>query len=338
MNQEELVKNWAFEKNLELELYLDSGEWGEAYEISENNVIKITRDYEEFICAYRLLGKNTSYNAKIKEMRVFPTGEMGILLEKVDTEGIEDIFSELLNYAKENDFDILDIEEKGDLSNEAFKMSEDLYKGWKEINNNGYYGMDISGDNIGLNTEGNYVLFDQRDNNNPVFVDYDIYDEIKENLKKQFNIEELNPIIRNNVPLSKILISNSKILNSISNIQEKNNKKEDCIECIYNQDGELQLIKGFDIFTKNLILNNEFINIKITSDERNGIINKNNLTLKKEDVFEINEDKLFSGCELLVDENKLEKCFNEIQQQNSKNIESFLQKKSNNKKTKKLKV
>ena len=178
MKQEDLVENWAFEKDLELEFYLDSGQWGEAYEISGNNVIKITRDYEEFICAYRLLGKDTKYNAKVKEMRVFPTGEMGILLEKVDTDGIEDLFSELYSYAQEKEIDIFDIEDKNELSDEAFKMSQDLYKAWEEISSNGYNGLDISGDNIGLNSEGNYVLFDQRDKTNPIFDDQELFEEI----------------------------------------------------------------------------------------------------------------------------------------------------------------
>jgi hypothetical protein len=335
MNQEELVKNWAFEKNLELECYIDSGQWGDAYEITENNVIKITRDYEEFICAYKLLGKDTKHNAKIKEMRVFPTGELGILLEKVDTVGVEDTFGELLLYANEKEIDILDIEDQDTLSAEAFKMSSDIYKGLYEIIKNGYNGSDISGDNIGINSSGDYVLFDQRDKTNPFFVDQDIFEEIKNKLRVQYEIEEDEPIIKKNVPIEKILVSEDSIKKTIKDIENKRvSQTEENIECMYNEDGELQLIDGNHRLLEKILLGKTNFDVTIVHDERTGYSHQYFSLVKRENAIEFDSDKIYCGLENIFADEYLEKCIDILEKLHSENIEDFLTNKSPEKKQK----
>ena len=320
MSEENLVDDWCFELELENEGWLDKGEWGNAYNISDNKVIKITHDYEEFVCTYHLLNKDTEYNAKIHEMRVFPNGELGILMEYVDTNGVENVFSELNSFANDNEIDIFDIDKddhKGQLSNEAIKMSNDLYLAWREIANHGYSGahaLDIHDGNIGINSKGNYSLFDQRDKSNPIFNDFDLFNEIKLSLKDNYMIDP-DFVETRTVPIEKILASESGIKNTLIDIKNKRySKTDEPIECMYNADGNLQVTDGYHRLCEALLIGDETVNINIYYDERCGYSHQTYACVKEDSGFEINTDLLFSGLEFIQDEEILQHYYGEYTQ------------------------
>lgn len=323
MSEEHLVDDWCFELDLENEGWLGKGEWGNAYHISNDKVIKITRDYEEFICAYHLLNKDTQHNVKIHEMRVFPNGELGILMDHANTNGIEDTFRELLSFAKENELDILDIdptEYKGDISDDALKMSNDLYLAWQEIAQSGYSGshsLDISDDNIGINSKGNYVLFDQRDKSNPFFDDHDVFNEIKQKLKDNYLIDE-DRIEPKTIPIHKILASESGISKTLIDLKNKRySQTDEPIECMFDEKGKLQVIDGYHRLCEALLINKENIEVNIVYDERCGYPNQTYANIKSEDALYIDHDLIYSGLENIADSTYLDTIFEEYDKFNT---------------------
>jgi hypothetical protein len=328
MNEDNLVDDWCFELGLENEGWLNKGEWGNAYRISDDKVIKITRDYEEFICSYNLLNKDTSYNAKIYNMRVFPNGELGILMEHVGTDTIEDVFSGLLAFAEENEIDIFDVNEEysGLVSDEVIKMSTDLYQAYQEISSSGYYGshaLDIHDGNIGINAEGNYVLFDQRDKSSPVFDDFDLFNEIKEKLKEKYFISD-NDLIPKQIPIERITVSETSITKTLNDIANKRYSQTNSpIELMYNSEGNLQITDGYHRFCEALLLNKEEVESIIVYDERCGYPNQTYAEVKKEGSLNIDHDQLFSGLENVADEDYLAHIHSEYIALNSINLKTI---------------
>lgn len=328
MNEDNLVDDWCFELGLENEGWLNKGEWGNAYRISDEKVIKITRDYEEFICSYHLLNKDTNYNAKIYDMRVFPNGELGILMEYVGTDSIEDVFSELLSFAEEHETDIFDVNEEhsGLVSDEAIKMSNDLYLAYQEISSSGYYGshaLDIHDGNIGINSEGNYVLFDQRDKSSPVFDDFDLFNEIKEKLKEKYFISD-NDLIPKQIPIERITVSETGITKTLKDISNKRYSQTDSpIELMYNSEGNLQITDGYHRFCEALLLNKEEVEAIIVYDERCGYANQTYAEVKKDGSLNIDHDQLFSGLENIADEDYLARIHSDYISINSINLKTI---------------
>jgi hypothetical protein len=312
LREEKLVEDWCFELNLESEGWLGNGEWGNAYSISSNQVIKITRDYEEFICAYSLLNQNTDYNVKILGLRVFPTGKLGILMEHVNTDGIEDTFSELKSFTDENDLDIFDAEPDehgGQLSDNAIKMSNDLYLAYMEIAKHGYSGahsLDIHHGNIGINSLGNYALFDQRDKSNPIFDDFDLFNKIKDTLSEDYiiNEDDVKPRI---IPIEKILVDKDAFENTLRDITcQKYSKTDEPIECMYNADGNIQVNDGYHRLCEALLDGKSEVEVAIYYDERCGYAHQTYSCIKEEDSLEISSDLLFGGLENYMDEESLQ--------------------------------
>jgi hypothetical protein len=326
LREENLVDDWCFELDLDNEGWIGSGEWGNAYHLSDNKVIKITRDHEEFICSYHLLNKDTKYNAKIHDMRVFPNGDLGILMDHVDTSGVDNIFSEMNGFANDNDIDIFDIDKddhSGQLSNEAIKMSEDLYLAWKEVASHGYSGshaLDIHDGNIGLNSNGDYSLFDQRDKSNPVFDDFELFNEIKISLRDSYIIDS-DCVEARTIPVEKILVSEYGIKNTLVDISfKKYSKTDEPIECMYNSDGNLQVTDGYHRLCEALLMGEETIDVNIYYDERCGYSHQTYASISEDSGLDINTDLLFHGLESIKDEETLQYYYEEYTQ-HKKNIE-----------------
>jgi hypothetical protein len=323
MSEEHLVDDWCFELGFDNEGWLGKGEWGNAYHVSEDKVIKITRDYEEFICAFHLLNKDTQHNVKIHEMRVFPNGELGILMDHANTEGIEDTFRELLGFADDNELDILDIDpakHKGNISDDALKMSNDLYLAWQEIANSGYSGahsLDIQDGNIGINYDGNYVLFDQRDKSNPFFDDHETFNEIKQKLKDNYLIDE-DRIESKIIPINKILVSENAISRTLADLKNKRySQTDEPIECMFNENGKLQITDGYHRFCEALLVNKENVEVNIVYDERCGYPNQTYANIKNEDALYVDHDLSYSGLENIADSAYLDDLFEEYDSYNS---------------------
>lgn len=310
MHEENLVEDWCFELGLENEGWLGKGEFGNAYNISGNKVIKITTDYNEFISASKLLDKNISFNAKIYSMRIFPNGEMGILMERLVTDDIENIFLELSMAADELETDILniDIDEAEYLSEEAKKLANDLYFAHQELRHSGSYALDIHDGNIGLNQEGNYALFDQTEKRSLGYNE-DEFEDLKEKLKDQYSIEDDEPIYKKDVCISKILVNRESLFKTLNDIMNgKFSKSSDDLECIYNSQGNLQLIDGHHRLLEGLLTSKNKFDIKITMDERFGYHHPYFARIEKEKAIELDPDMLYGGLEDLADDEILNEC------------------------------
>lgn len=150
----------------EIDSFLASGDFGEAYLTTDNKVIKITSDVSEFVVADSLKHRNYENTVDIYDTAIFDSGVMVVYQEFLDTEGIEDLFNEILLEAEAQEVEILEIDERDfvyGLSDEAYKMLNDLCYSVFEIQKRGFNPIDIHHNNIGLKENGNYGLFDQKD-------------------------------------------------------------------------------------------------------------------------------------------------------------------------------
>lgn len=169
--------------------YLGSGDFGEAFETDDNKVIKITRDKDEFLCAHYLKEKNCDNLSKIYNLIIFDEHCFGILMEKLETDGCEDVFSEIKSLEDDHSchFTELDLDEISNISDNAIKMIDDLYKASLESSSAGFHANDIHAANIGINSNGDYALFDQRSHNNE-----SIIEESFNSIKDKYTNELLN--------------------------------------------------------------------------------------------------------------------------------------------------
>jgi hypothetical protein len=122
----------------------------------------------EFVVATQLRDKNHECIADVYGTYI-DNETMYIVLEKVDTESIDDIFAELIQetFNQGIDGDILSIDEdeiQEPLSNKALQMLNDINIAMMEYQERGYNVNDINPNNMGLKSNGRYALFDQRDN------------------------------------------------------------------------------------------------------------------------------------------------------------------------------
>jgi hypothetical protein len=314
MNEENLVENWCFELDLEHECWLNKGEFGNVYSVTDDKVIKITSDYNEFIQTFNLLNKSLDFHPKIYDMRVFPTGELGILMEAVGTDGIEDVFAEIINFADIHGVSILEIDlddecqdQDYNLSPEATKMLSDICRADFELRSHHHIGSDIHDGNIGINKKGNYVLFDQTlktDNNE---YNEDLFNEIKEKLMASYDIEEDEPTIKENICISKILVNREAMRQTLLDISNgKISKTNGHLECMYNIDGLLQLTDGHHRLCELLLDSKETASVIISFDERSGCLNQAYAKIEIEDAIELTPDNLYGGLEDFADDDTLE--------------------------------
>jgi len=309
MREEDLVDNWCFEIGLENEGWLNKGEFGTAYTISDDKVIKITDDYNEFIQTFGTLNNNNHNLTEVYGMRVFPDGRMGILMENLVTDGVEDLFSSLLLEAEIQNVDFIDIEtEDTFLPDELIKFSNDLNASVTALQKAGVAYFDIHDGNIGLNREGNYVLFDQT---NKLTKEYneDLLEDIKEKLLSQYDLEET--IYKENIPLSKIVASSDSMIRALRDVSNNRiSQTEGAIECMYNYNGDLQITDGYHRLCEALLSGDEFIDVEIGLDERYGYSHPVYAVVERDDALDINTSFAFGGLEDIADTETLGDYFN----------------------------
>ncbi len=129
MREEDLVDNWCTEIGLENEGWLNNGENGNAYTISDNKVIKITSDHNEFISTYKISKSDNPNLPKIYDMRVFPNGELGMFMEELVTDGIEELYGQAEFIAQEQGVDsilYIEVEDIQEEDPEVIKFINDI--------------------------------------------------------------------------------------------------------------------------------------------------------------------------------------------------------------------
>jgi len=307
MREEDLVDNWCTEIGLENEGWLNNGENGNAYTISDNKVIKITSDHNEFISTYRISKSDNPNLPKIYDMRVFPNGELGILMEELVTDGIEELYREAEFIAQDQDvYSILniEIEEVEDKDPEVIKFIKDIIQSQYMYQLEGINDFDIQPNNIGLNSKGNYILFDQT-KKDAIDYDEDIFRDIEDALKENFIIDPEEPI-KKSISIEKLYVDKNILHETYKDIYNKKySQSNEPIECQYTNQGILQVIDGNHRYFEALLTNKEKVDIVITYDERCGYDNPHYKSLDNYDKFEPDFDKFYSGLEFEFDEETL---------------------------------
>jgi hypothetical protein len=147
--------------------FLGRGDFGTAYTIGDERVLKITSSKNEFNLAKQLEGNNAPVLdsiAKVYKTAVID-GSMYIILEEVDTDSsIEDLYDELQNYLNEQGLSIqylnhLDTEGL-DISDELQNFIDDIEDINRAYRYLGVEASDVKPDNLGYRSDGKLVAFD----------------------------------------------------------------------------------------------------------------------------------------------------------------------------------
>tara|TARA_Y100000588_G_scaffold75071_2_gene78151 strand:- start:19460 stop:20488 length:1029 start_codon:yes stop_codon:yes gene_type:complete len=308
--EERLVEDWCFEKDLENEGWMNNGDNGNAYATSDEKVVKMTSDYNEFMQTFEILDNDSEYLPKVFDMRVFPSGELGIMLEYLDTSDSEELFRELEMEAGLQEVDIMNIDVSiGMLSDEARKFGEDIQKSMYAFKEKGIYNFDIQPDNIGKNEEGNYVLFDQT-NKEANDHDEDLFEDIKNKLRERYELDET--VYKEDVSLEKLSVDVRSMRKALEDVSSgKISRTEGALTCMYNEYGRLQLVDGFHRLCEKLLQSEEVADIEIEHDERTGYSSPVYAITEPENELEIDVSLPFCGLEELACEDTLNDYCNE---------------------------
>lgn len=178
------IDEWAEKEGLEISGWLGSGDFGEAYETSCGRVLKVTGDLGEFAAAFRLQGKVSDHLADIYKAELTEDDHLFILMEMVDTSGVEDVFSEAMHLVEEFAFGSWEYFDEDELpddlgaSESALQMIRDVWASVFTLQQNGIDKPDINPGNIGMK-HGRYVLFDHQ------MTEHRLYEDFKSDIRQQ---------------------------------------------------------------------------------------------------------------------------------------------------------
>lgn len=154
--------------------YIGSGEYGDAYWLGNNTVLKITTSKSEYDIASEIINKKipglvTFYYAK-------PIGNnfrYAIVMDEVDTDSsIEDMFSRVemilttqgLDISQTGSFDEEEYDgSEGELDEETLKFMDDLATIYRSCTQLGIRVPDVNYGNLGYDSTGHLKLFDVQD-------------------------------------------------------------------------------------------------------------------------------------------------------------------------------
>lgn len=150
--------------------YLGSGDFGEAYSIGDDRVLKKTSSKNEFNLAKQMEGKEIPVLdafAKIYKTDII-NGQMLIILEELEEDShIEDLYYELQNYLDEQGLPIQYIDH---LDTDEIEMSDELQSFMNDLDDIirayrylGIEASDIRPENMGYSKEGKLKAFDTDD-------------------------------------------------------------------------------------------------------------------------------------------------------------------------------
>lgn len=216
----ETAEEWALINGYKIDGWLGNGDFGEAFITTCGKVVKVTRDKEEFVASCQIEQIKDDHLPEIYQTD-FYNNSFIILMEYIDTENVEDLFDEFIS--KSGNFGIEALEymdpEELDLSDETHVLFSDLQKGITAYQQQGVNPMDIHHNNIGKNSKGNYILFDQKDKVNDLTLECE---KILENKEKQKIINKINNHkIEINFQIQEIEFENSNFNNELKKIYEK---------------------------------------------------------------------------------------------------------------------
>jgi len=162
-----LAQAWAQELGITIARFLGNGDYGEAFETSDGNVIKITQDFLEYELSTEMIGIDSDYVAEIFAVKRFDDDFMGVWQEKliIDDTYHQSLFEELVMAADEQQCDLMSINPDDcvePLSTEALLMFNDLSSAVRDISLSGHEPDDVHFTNIGRKQHGQFALFDQR--------------------------------------------------------------------------------------------------------------------------------------------------------------------------------
>lgn len=147
--------------------YLGSGDFGEAYSIGDDRVLKKTSSKNEFNLAKQMEGKEIPVLdafAKIYKTDII-NGQMLIILEELEEDShVEDLYYELQNYLDEQGLPIQYIDH---LDTDEIEMSDELKSFMNDLDDIirayrylGIEASDIRPENMGYSKEGKLKAFD----------------------------------------------------------------------------------------------------------------------------------------------------------------------------------
>ena len=170
MQQVEKAIQGMPEIDLDAVSYLGEGDFGTAYSIGNNKVLKITTSKREFEIARDLVGKDIPAFAKVYLAEPFTSFEYKIILEEVNIEAdIDYCFYEVLDLLRKQGLDLqylccFDIDEYEEEFEEipddikAFIAElEEVVRCYKHL---GLQRFDIHADNLGRGIDGTLKAFD----------------------------------------------------------------------------------------------------------------------------------------------------------------------------------
>lgn len=159
----------AWAKNLGIKIieFIGAGDNGAAFETSDNKVMKITGDVGEFLHANKLKGKSLKHFAEIYDVRIFPDGKMGILMEKLNVcEELKEQFRMLCQIAESKNMGIEEVNiEESDMIEDidgTQHLQQNIVELFAEDHQNKLFSGDLHYDNIGFKEDGVIAVFDMR--------------------------------------------------------------------------------------------------------------------------------------------------------------------------------
>ena len=271
------AEEWALLNGYKIEGWIGDGDFGEAHLTTCGKVLKVTTDVEEFVAASRIEGLKDDYLIEVYKTDAYEN-DLVILMECLETENVEDLFNEILTAAEEDGIEALEFgdAEDYDLSDEASLLFSDLQRCIQTYQKNGTNPMDIHENNIGINSKGHYVLFDQKDKI------ADLSEELKkilEEKEKQKVLSQLNsPVITLDYKIKDLEYEssnfNDKMRDLMTEVVNKISEEKKYLNPRHNKKTHPELLfpekVGIDIyFTTDPEI---FINFSIHNDDGDGVL------------------------------------------------------------------
>lgn len=166
----EIANLYAKKNGLTIDEELGHGQWGIAFSTESGDVIKVTADPAEVYNALQLINKNLKNVVDIYDIEIGDRLSV-IKQEKLNNVGndiIKNLYNKTLNKLNKADqcFFSLDFELLAEygvvLSEEEESFAIDINNGINNMYDNKAYPEDIDIENIGINKNGDFVIFDQR--------------------------------------------------------------------------------------------------------------------------------------------------------------------------------
>lgn len=166
----EMANQFAIKNNDSVVGIIGDGNFGYAFKTKENKVIKVTKDPAEVFSAYKIKDKNLQNTTNIYDIDFIDDTNTIIYQEYTpnDPEIREQYFrvKSLLSLSDQCflSFDETLFEEFNvKIDDLDLKFAKDIANGVNEVFNSGGFAYDVHEDNIGINKNGDFVIFDQKD-------------------------------------------------------------------------------------------------------------------------------------------------------------------------------